>query len=206
MELQIRETLQFSNCCSYAFYRFCQWMVAECILPDSQNGFCKGYCTNNCSFILHCAIDKARVLKLPLYVAFVDLVNAFPSTNLPTVWVKLLLREARGSLLDWLCMVYWRMEYAVKQACQQGVAFTMCFWSLWGILAGDTASSGLFTYISLIFALHQMVMTSSCQATMFPTSKRLKMLLSSCCVNCTPFREIWTTCTYLYPKKVMGNT
>jgi hypothetical protein len=135
-----------SNSCSYAVYRLRQWMAAENVLPDSQNGFREGYQTNNCSFILRCAIDRSRALKLPLYVAFLDLVNAFPSTNLPTLWVKLFLRGARGPLLDWLRMVYTRMEYAVKQACQQGVECTMRFRSLWGILAGDTASPGLFTY------------------------------------------------------------
>ena len=48
--------------------------------------------------------------------------------------------------MDWLRMVYQRMEYAVKQSCQEGVDCTMPFRSLWGILAGDTASPGLFTY------------------------------------------------------------
>jgi len=121
-------------------------MAAKNVMPHSQNGFHEGYCTNNCSFILCCAIDQSRALNLPLYVAFVDLVNAFPSTNLLTLWVKLFLGGARGPLLDWLHMVYRRMEYVVKQACQGGVECIVRFWSLWGILAGDTASPGLFMY------------------------------------------------------------
>ena len=37
------------------------------------------------------------------------------------------------------------MEYAVKQSGPQGIECTVQFRSLWGILAGDTASPGLFT-------------------------------------------------------------
>ncbi|KZP21651.1 hypothetical protein FIBSPDRAFT_740052, partial [Athelia psychrophila] len=40
----------------------------EKFLPHSQNGFCEGYRIDNDSFILRCAIDKARSTGRPLYI------------------------------------------------------------------------------------------------------------------------------------------
>lgn len=43
------------------------------------------YWTNNNMFILRAAIDRARADQKVLYVAFIDLINAFPSTDPPTL-------------------------------------------------------------------------------------------------------------------------
>ncbi|KAJ4476019.1 hypothetical protein C8J55DRAFT_431989, partial [Lentinula edodes] len=59
------------------------------ILPASQNGFRAGYRTNNNVFILRTLIEKAKSLGDPLYVAFVDISNAFPSMNQSSLWNKL---------------------------------------------------------------------------------------------------------------------
>ncbi|KAJ7020337.1 hypothetical protein C8F04DRAFT_900631, partial [Mycena alexandri] len=67
------------------------------ILPDSQSGFREKYRTHNNSFILRCARAEGK----RLYVAFVDLTNAFnPFTDLPTLWVKLYAAGVSGPLFD----------------------------------------------------------------------------------------------------------
>jgi hypothetical protein len=63
-----------------------EWCEARGIIPHSQNGFMPGRRTVNNCFILRCAIDKARALNQELYF---DLSNAFPWTDLPTLWSKL---------------------------------------------------------------------------------------------------------------------
>ncbi|KAF7374664.1 RNA-directed DNA polymerase from mobile element jockey [Mycena sanguinolenta] len=112
------------------------WAETYYILPDSQNGFREKYRTNNNSFILRCAIDRARAEGKLLYVAFVDLKNAFPSTDLPTLWMKLYAAGVSGPLFDWLRMLYARMSYVVRH----GSEVTAAFKSLIGVLTGDTAS------------------------------------------------------------------
>lgn len=116
--------------------RIREWAEAYKILPDSQNGFREKYRTHNNSFVVRCAIDKARAEGKNLHVAFVDLTNAFPSTDLPTLWIKLFNAGVAGPLFDWLRMLYARMSYVVKQ----GSTLTESFKSLIGVLTGDTAS------------------------------------------------------------------
>ncbi|PBK81424.1 hypothetical protein ARMGADRAFT_948205, partial [Armillaria gallica] len=67
--------------------RFREWMGANDVLPPSQNGT-KGrvhYWTNNNMSILRAAIDRARADQKALYVPFIDLINALPSTDPPTL-------------------------------------------------------------------------------------------------------------------------
>jgi hypothetical protein len=67
------------------------WIYAECnhISPESQNGFRTGHRTNNNPLILQAMADKAHADGKPLYVAYIDLKDAFPATNRDTLWVKL---------------------------------------------------------------------------------------------------------------------
>jgi hypothetical protein len=74
------------------------WAERNCILPPSQNGFHHSYHTNNNAFVLCCLIERARSLKKSLYVAFVDISNAFPSTDHPTLWLA---AEATSSWGIW---------------------------------------------------------------------------------------------------------
>jgi exonuclease III len=112
------------------------WADAYNILPDSQNGFREAYRTHNNSFILRTAIEKARFMGETLYVAFIDLKNAFPSTHLPTLWSRLFLAGVSGPLFDWLRMLYARMSYVLRE---HG-SLTAAFKSMIGVLTGDTAS------------------------------------------------------------------
>ncbi|GBE82387.1 Ribonuclease H1 [Sparassis crispa] len=88
------------------------WSDAGGIIPPSQNGFRANHRTNNNAFILRTAIETARSKGQTLYVAFVDLTNAFPSVDHATLWVKLQQLGASGPLLDWLRMLLIKSQYA----------------------------------------------------------------------------------------------
>ncbi|KAI5897157.1 uncharacterized protein SCHCODRAFT_02493924, partial [Schizophyllum commune H4-8] len=81
-------------------HRFREWAEDGGLIPPSQNGFHEGYRTNNNIFILRCAIERARASGRPLYVVFVDLKNAFPSTDQAMLWSKLWNKGASGPIFD----------------------------------------------------------------------------------------------------------
>lgn len=119
--------------------RFREWMSDENIIPHSQNGFREGYRTNNNSFILRCAIDKARSMGKPLYICFVDCTNAFPATHRPTLWAKLYARGVGGPLFDWLRVLYSDLRYQITMDGLLSPEFS----SMIGVLTGDSASPDL---------------------------------------------------------------
>ncbi|KAF9022405.1 hypothetical protein BDZ89DRAFT_1196069, partial [Hymenopellis radicata] len=80
--------------------RIRSWAEARKFFPDSQNGFRAGLRTHNNSFVLRAAIDRARADGKTLFVAFVDLKNAFPATDIPTLWMKLYTAGVAGPLFD----------------------------------------------------------------------------------------------------------
>ncbi|KAJ6461555.1 hypothetical protein C8R47DRAFT_993465, partial [Mycena vitilis] len=80
--------------------RITDWANAYGLIPDYQNGFREGYRTNNNPFILRCVKEWARARGLTVYVAAVDATNAFPSTDHPTLWLKLLRMGMGGALFD----------------------------------------------------------------------------------------------------------
>ena len=112
------------------------WAEENRFLPDSQNGFREGYRTHYNSFVLRTAVEKARLENKGLYVAFIDLKNAFPSTHLPTLWLKLYCSGVSGPLFDWLRMLYARMGYVMRDRS----SLTAPFKSVIGVFTGDTAS------------------------------------------------------------------
>ncbi|VDC03680.1 unnamed protein product [Peniophora sp. CBMAI 1063] len=59
------------------------------IFPASQNGFRHGCRTNNNVFIPRGIIEKYQNSKLPMYVAFVDISNAFLATDRDILWLTL---------------------------------------------------------------------------------------------------------------------
>jgi ribonuclease HI len=130
-------------------FRMREWADAYGILPDSQNGFRTGYRTNNNAFVLRCAIDRARAGNQTLYTAFVDLKNAFPSTDLPTLWAKLYARGVSGPLFDWVRALYSDMRYTTSL----GGTYSELFASDIGVMTGDTASPGLFLVFLADFTL-----------------------------------------------------
>lgn len=94
--------------------RLYDWAERHGILPASQNGFREGYRTNNNAFVLRCMIERARASDRSLFVAFVELSNAFPSTDQDTLWLRLHDMGVSGCIFDWLRMLYARMSYMVK--------------------------------------------------------------------------------------------
>ncbi|KAJ7110402.1 hypothetical protein C8R44DRAFT_633951, partial [Mycena epipterygia] len=80
--------------------RITDWANARGLIPDYQNGFRAGYRTNNNPFILRCVKEWACAQGSTVYVAAVDATNAFPSTDHPTLWLKLLKMGMGGTIFD----------------------------------------------------------------------------------------------------------
>ncbi|KAF8176432.1 hypothetical protein K438DRAFT_1607444, partial [Mycena galopus ATCC 62051] len=81
-------------------WRIADWAESHGLIPSWQNGFRPGYRTNNNPFILRCAQEWARAHGYTLYVAAVDATNAFPSTDQPTLWLKLFRLGMGGPIFD----------------------------------------------------------------------------------------------------------
>ncbi|KAJ7267674.1 hypothetical protein B0H12DRAFT_1010323, partial [Mycena haematopus] len=81
-------------------WRILDWAKARNLIPPSQNGFRPGYRTNNNPFILRCLKEWARAHGHMLYVACIDFTNAFPSTDQPTLWLKLIRMGMGGKIFD----------------------------------------------------------------------------------------------------------
>ncbi|KAF5334107.1 hypothetical protein D9758_016080 [Tetrapyrgos nigripes] len=77
-----------------------------------------------------------RRLVQTLWVASVDISNAFPSVHRASLWLKLKRFGAGGKIFDWLRTLYYNMKY---QVCHGGTV-SHKFTSAMGILAGDTVS------------------------------------------------------------------
>jgi hypothetical protein len=126
-------------------HRVWTWAEDNKLLPDSQNGFREGLNTNNNAFILKCATDRAKKEKRTLHVAYMDISNAFPSTNRAALWNKLRRIGMGGKLFDWIRMIYDSMSYSVRLNGE----LSDWFQSLIGVLIGDPMSSTLWDlYIS----------------------------------------------------------
>lgn len=116
--------------------RLREWCEENNFLPSTQNGFRPGYRTNNNIHILRTAIDVTRRKKGKLYVAFVDLTNAFPSVDRATLWTKLRSYGISGPIFDCLRAIYPRKKYFVRSNNETSNTFESDI----GILAGDPAS------------------------------------------------------------------
>ncbi|KAF5381226.1 hypothetical protein D9757_007888 [Collybiopsis confluens] len=110
------------------------------LLPDSQNGFRPTYRTTNNPLILKTLIDKAASQKRPLYFAYMDWRNAFPTTHRPMLWIKLASMGVKGPIIDWLRMMYRKMEYVVKVCGSHSDPFS----SNLGVITGNPSSPMLF--------------------------------------------------------------
>jgi hypothetical protein len=119
--------------------RLKEWAAVNDVLPDSQNGFRETFRTHDNSFIVCAAVESTRAMGKTLFVAFIDLENAFPSTDLPNLWTKLYQAGVSGPIFDWCRMLYKKMSYIVRHA----GAHSSSFKSLIGVLTGDTVSPAL---------------------------------------------------------------
>jgi hypothetical protein len=130
--------------------RIYSWAEERNIIAPSQNGFREGYHTNNNGFILQCMVEHACAEGHTLWVAFLDIMNVFPSTNRDMLWLKLYKMGICGKLFDWMRMLYGRMEYAVGM----GGAHSDVFHSNIGVLIGDPVSSTFWDLFFADFKLH----------------------------------------------------
>lgn len=69
-------------------------------------------------------------------MVFLDISNAFPSVDLPSLWVQLYEMGVGGPIFDWLRNLYARMAYIVRVNGELSEAFQ----SVIGVLTGDTGS------------------------------------------------------------------
>ncbi|KAF5373062.1 hypothetical protein D9758_001440 [Tetrapyrgos nigripes] len=119
------------------------------LIPPTQNGFHAGHCTHNNAFILHLLIECARENNETLYVAFVDISNAFPSTNHNTLWNRLEDLGLTGMYYDWLRSLYSNMHYRLVLGNESSNNFE----SSSGVLMGDPASPMLWNLYLSTFSL-----------------------------------------------------
>ncbi|KAF5349818.1 hypothetical protein D9758_010233 [Tetrapyrgos nigripes] len=120
------------------------------LIPPSQNGFCTGHCTHNNTFILCSLIESACAQKDTLFVTFVDISNAFPSTNHNALWNRLEDLGLTGIYYDWLCNLYCDMRYHIVQ----GENASEDFEAGSGVLMGDPASPLLWNLYLSTFSLN----------------------------------------------------
>ncbi|KAJ6464635.1 hypothetical protein C8R47DRAFT_918224, partial [Mycena vitilis] len=80
--------------------RLREWTDANHIIPDSQNGFRPNHRTDDNSFILLCAIQRARAERKTLYIFFGNMTNAFPYTDIGRLWSDMYSAGVSGPLFD----------------------------------------------------------------------------------------------------------
>lgn len=78
---------------------------------------------------------------------FVDLTNAFPTVDRPTLWVTMRRMGISGPTFDWVWMLYKRMSYAVRMDGSYSETST----SDLGVLTGDPAAPFNFLIFFLTF-------------------------------------------------------
>ncbi|KAJ6535823.1 hypothetical protein DFH09DRAFT_893490, partial [Mycena vulgaris] len=70
------------------------------LIPETQNGFMAGYRMNNNPLLLRIMSDRAAAEGKVMYVAVVDLKNAFPAVNRDVLFTNLNLMGVAGDLVD----------------------------------------------------------------------------------------------------------
>ncbi|KAI9063557.1 hypothetical protein FKP32DRAFT_1531452, partial [Trametes sanguinea] len=80
--------------------RLREWDADRHFVPSLQNGFQERLRTENNVFALRAAVEQCRSNGETLWVASVDLANAFPSVDQSTLWAKLHDWGAGGPLFD----------------------------------------------------------------------------------------------------------
>jgi len=104
--------------------RVLEWADHANLLPASQNGFRPGHRANDNVFIFKTAVEKAKRLGKPVFAAFIDLTNAFPLVDRPSLWAKLVNMGMSGPLFDWIRAVYDFMSYSVKKGKEHSDSFS----------------------------------------------------------------------------------
>nr|GAT48048.1 predicted protein [Mycena chlorophos] len=119
--------------------RLCTVLDKARLIPPNQNGFRAGYRTYNNAFILRTMIDKSEASGEPLYVAFVDILNAFPSVNRDMLWLIMEELGLTGPFFDFIRMMYRELSVVVAHGGEVSEEWE----SLCGVIMGDPPSPTL---------------------------------------------------------------
>jgi hypothetical protein len=106
------------------------------LIPETQNGFMATYRTNNNPLLLRVMSDRAAAEGKILYVAVVDLKNAFPAVNHNVLFLNLNSMGVAGDLIDLIMLLYDKLEYMVRV----NKELSESFFSFLGVLTGDSGS------------------------------------------------------------------
>ena len=120
--------------------------------PSPLLGFCARYHpalakwlsprhrSNDNVFILRTVVEKAKRANKPVFAAFIDISNAFPSVNHDILWSRLYAIGVRDPIFNWLRTLYSEMTFLVRKDGDSSDSFS----SNIGILQGDTLSPTIY--------------------------------------------------------------
>lgn len=120
--------------------RFAAWMEQSGLVPPTQSGFRKGYCTTDNLIIIRTLHERLLTSKKTFYLAFIDLKKAFDNVDRPSLWRLLHCCGAFGSLLRTLRKLYCNTSTSLRIAGRYSAPFMVDK----GVLQGDPLSPILF--------------------------------------------------------------
>jgi exonuclease III len=91
-------------------------LITEILDKDDMynGGFKKGSCTADNMFVLLSVIQRQKVLRKPLYIAFIDFKSAFDSVNRTLLFYKLIKSGYHGKIINILKDMYSKTKSKVK--------------------------------------------------------------------------------------------
>ena len=100
--------------CKILNNRVTSWLESNNILSDEQNGFRPDRSCLDHLFVLTSIINNRKLIKLPTFVAFIDLKKAFDSVDRNLLWYSLEHYGINGKFLEILKSLYSNTEYRVR--------------------------------------------------------------------------------------------
>lgn len=94
--------------------RLNEWMEANKILCDEQNGFREKRSCEEHIHTLHTVINDRKISKLSTFVCFIDMRKAFDSVPRNLLWYKMLKAGIRGKFLTAIQSLYDDVKCSVK--------------------------------------------------------------------------------------------
>ena len=122
--------------------RLCQFLESNKILRPEQSGFRKNHRTTDHMFVLKNIMDKYKLDRKTLHIAFVDFKQAFDRVRHKDLLYKLLKCGISSKFYGIIKSMYTNIRLSV-QSCD-GKSMTLYFMSLLGVRQGDNLSPTLF--------------------------------------------------------------
>ena len=120
--------------------RLDKWAEEGGIRARGQAGFRTGRGTPDNVFVLNHVIEKYKVLKMPVYVAFIDFRKAYDCVDRSLLWESMVSLGVHGCFLESLRAMYEDVRIRVRVGGKLGE----CFHSEMGVKQGDPLSPLLF--------------------------------------------------------------